>query len=160
MKRFLLVPLAAVAIYFAGRSLVMLFVSDETKIRWIVEEMQESFNDARAGGCLSPVADTWRHEDSAWLDRETLHGALVRTFFTERDRDKRFLLRVEVPEDNLVIVVTDDTADVRAAVKFLRREGEAWAVTWYFELEAEFRDGDDGWQIHRTSHRNVEGKGF
>ena len=57
------------------------------------------------------------------------------------------LLGVEIPEDDLVIEVTDDAAKVTALVDFQRLEGEVWTTTWKFQLDSDWERREDGWRL-------------
>ena len=45
MKRALLAILGVIALYFVGRTIYVGLASDETKIRWLLQAEQVSFND-------------------------------------------------------------------------------------------------------------------
>ncbi len=149
------------ATFFLIRGVVLRFVSDETRLRWIVEEMVAGYNDASLGPCVGPIADDWRHGSSTTLDREVLKGGLLRQFWNERDhRTKAFLYRVEVPEDTLSIEVREGEATLDLEARFERLRGATWEPLWHIRIEAELDQLDGDWKIRRSSHEDLEGRGF
>ena len=155
-RRLLLVPLALALGWFGVGYVVRLFASDETKIRWLVEQMEEAYNTGRPGTCVGPLARNWRHQGSE-IDRELLLGAL---FQTARDRDKetrQLRSRVEVDADAAAIAVEGERATLVLEAVFSRlRQGE-WSETWRARLEAELEDTDDGWKIVTSRHQDLGG---
>jgi hypothetical protein len=155
-KKLILGALALAALWLGSGLVIRFFASDETKIRWLVETMEEAYNAGRPGTCVGPLAKGWRHEGHG-VDRETLRGALF-VVSRDRDRDTRELLsRVEVDEEALVIAVDGDRATLQADATFARRRGETWEPTWALAIEAELVDGEDGWEIVRSRHVDRSG---
>ena len=76
----------------------------------------------------------------------------------EKTSDGRFRYRVDFDWDELEVV--GDTASVLVTVLFERLRGESWETRWKARIEAELRDGDEGWEITRTRHETLEGRGF
>lgn len=160
MRRILLVVIGSLVAFFGGRAIAHALASDETEIRWIIADMDDSFDRAKMARCLRSVAQDWAHENSPSIDREKLRGALLHALFNERNKEKRFTLRVDVPATNLVIEIDGDEAVVRAVVKFSRLHKQEWEPVWDFELEADFERRDGDWMIVETTHRDVFGKSF
>jgi hypothetical protein len=156
IKKILLGALTLAGLYLVSGVVIRFLASDETKIRWLVETMEEAYNAGRPGKCVGPLAKDWRHEGHG-IDRDMLHGALFQVS-RERDRETRELLsRVEVDEDALVISVDGDRATLQADTIFSRRRGAAWEPTWELSIEADLVDGDDGWEIVRSRHSDRAG---
>ena len=102
LRKALLSILAIVGLFLGVRGVVRFLASDETKIRWLVEQMEEAYNDGRPGSCVGPLAKDWKHEGYS-IDREMLLGGLFQAA-RERDKETRQLRsRVEVDEDALEI---------------------------------------------------------
>jgi hypothetical protein len=72
-KKLILGALALAALWLGSGLVIRFFASDETKIRWLVETMEEAYNAGRPGTCVGPLAKGWRHEGHG-VDRETLRG--------------------------------------------------------------------------------------
>src|SRR6185503_10769625 len=107
MRQAFIQTMALVGLILAGRFLYMMFASDETKIRWVIERMQDGFNDTRANPCLDGLAKEFTDTTSG-ADRGLVHQALVHLFFTAKDEStKKFLYRVEIPEEELRISITE-----------------------------------------------------
>jgi hypothetical protein len=143
-------------LFLGGRWLVRWLESDETKIRRLVAGMEEAYNRGSPGGCVAPLAKNWRHEGHA-LDRELLFGAL---FQTARDRERetrRLRSRVEVDEDAAEIAVAGERATLAVEACFSRLRAGAWEAAWRLAIEAELEHGDDGWEIVRSRHQDLEG---
>lgn len=158
MKKFTLaLGLAALPLLYVGGGLVIRWLaSDETEIRWIVEDMEEAYNAGDPSGCVESIARTWRHAGSE-LDRQMLFGALLR-IAQERDRETRALRsRVEVDPQAAEIVVTGETATLTLEAAFQRRRGDEWKPSWQVRITAELVDGDDGWEIVASRHEDLEG---
>lgn len=150
--------LATVAVAFVvGRWVVLSMVSDETKIRWLVERMEEGYDDGDLSDCVGPLSDDWHHEGYL-VDRERLKLGLFQAFREERDRDTgKRTSKVDVDEDGMQIAVDGDEATLTAEAVFSRLRGEAWEDTWNIRVEAHLEKGDDGWKIVRTSHEDLKG---
>lgn len=157
MSRRILLALAVLVLSWFGSGFVMrLFASDETKIRWLVERMEEAYNAGRPGSCVGPLARNWRHEGSE-IDRQLLLGAL---FETARDRDqetRKLRSRVEVDEAAAVIQVEGERATLALEAVFSRLRQGQWSETWRARVEAELVDGDGGWEIVKSRHADVAG---
>ncbi len=157
MKRALLVVSAVFFLFFLGRWIVIALASDETKIRWLVENMEDGYNEADAGDCIGPLAEDWTHEGYE-VERELIADGIRRDYLQDRDRDtKKLLRRVDIDEDTLVVEVDGDTARFTVEVIFERLQNGEWEETWRMRAHAELRAGDDGWKIHRTRHEDLSG---
>ncbi len=155
-KKLVLSLLALLALYLGIGPLRRLFASDETKIRWLVEQMEEAYNAGRPGSCVGPLAKGWRHEGYE-IDRELLLGALFQAA-RERDRETRQLLsRVVVDEDALVIRVDGARATLEVPATFSRLRAGQWQESWRISVTAELEHGDEGWEIARSRHADLAG---
>ena len=158
--RLVFVGLAILVMLVVGvRTLYFALASDETKIRWLVEQMEEGYDEGDVSDCVGPLAKDWRHEGQSELDRDLLKGGLLREFLQEgRDSEtKERTRKVDVVDDSLSIAVTDETATLSVRVAFSRKRASGWEETWRAEIEADLRDGDDGWKIVKTRHADLDG---
>jgi hypothetical protein len=158
MKRFLLCAIAAFAAYFGLRAIVHGLASDETKIRWVVEDMASGFNATRMSPVLAGLAPDFL--DETWgADRELVHAALAHMFFTDKDETtKRFLYRVEIPKDDLTIDIDGHNAEMKFVASFFEVHGDEEKMTWKARMQAHFVKTDDGWRIRRSESTSIEGK--
>lgn len=159
VRRILVGAVLALGLWFAGRSLVGWLVSEETKIRWRIEDALEAFDDNRTKGCLEIIADDWRHAGSS-VDRDLLKGALIRLFFEARHpTTKEFRYDAELDEETLAIEVTGER-DARATVelRFWRTDREPPAVEWHVRVAGELVRDERGWQFRRTEHETLAGE--
>jgi hypothetical protein len=155
-RKILLLALALGALWVVGAWLVELLTSDETKIRRLVADMEEAYNAGSPGSCVGPLARDWRHEGYE-VDRELLLGGLFQAA-RERDREtKQLRTRVEVDEDAMEVTVEGEHAALACDAVFSRLRAGQWNETWRAHLEAELADGDDGWKIVRSRHRDLRG---
>ena len=161
MKRILLVLAAIAAVFLAGRAIRRALASDETRIRWLVEDMAGGFDRTRMGPILAGIARDWEDESSG-ADRDTLRQALAYLFFTAKDEaTKRFPYRVEVEITRLEVRRADPgprTADCGVHARFLERHGEQEKLAWEIEITARLERGEEGWRIRRTSHATKSGR--
>lgn len=137
--------------------------SDETRIRWAIQDMAEGFDAQKTNKVLSGFTEDFKDAGTG-VGRDELHGALVHLFFTEIDPEtKRFRLRVEIPDDELEVEVNDadaegrKTADVRLLAHFLRSisGGGSELGWWDARVHARMVETDDGWRFdlaHEVNH--------
>jgi len=62
LKRVFVVVAVALALFLLGRAIVHSVVSDETKIRWLIEDMEEGFDATRTDPVLRGLASDF-HDD-------------------------------------------------------------------------------------------------
>lgn len=156
MKRALLAIAGLAALFLCGRWVVLAFVSDATKIRWLVEDMDAAYDAGDPGGVTGPLAFDWHH-DGVELDRRMLFGALLGI---ARDRDSttgELRTRVQLPPEALVIAVDGDHATLEAEAVFERRRGEDWQETWRVVFDADLEKQGGDWTIVHSAHRDVRG---
>lgn len=160
MKRVFLVLVLLVVGYVGVRWLVVALASDETRIRWSVEEMVAGFNEGSGKRATSGFAETWDHGDTE-LRRDDLRGYLLAEFQQQRSQKaRRLTLRVDVPEDTLVIAVVDERATLELEARFEKLRGEEWQPLWRMRVEAVLSKGEDGWKIVETAKEDLEGRGL
>jgi hypothetical protein len=157
MNRFLLSAIVAFAGFFGVRALVHALASDETKIRWVVEDMAAGFNNTR----MSPILDGLARDflDETWgADRGLVHAGLAHMFFEMKDETtKHFLYRVEIPRDEITIEIDGATAEMNLVASFFEVHGEAEKLAWKARMLARFVKTDDGWKIRRSESTSLAG---
>lgn len=159
MKRILLGLVLAVAAVVAVRWVIGALASDETRIRWMVEEMVDGFNEGSARRATSGFAESWRYREET-LRRDDLRGGLLAEFQQQRSRQaRRLTLRASVPEP-LAIEVAGDTARMELELHVEGLRGEAWAPRWTMRVRAELERGEDGWRIVAVAKDDLEGSGL
>jgi hypothetical protein len=156
LKKILLPLVALIALYLGAGLVIRFFASDETKIRWLVAQMEEAYNAGRPGSCVGPLAKDWRHEGYS-IDREQLLGGLFQAA-RERDRETRELrTRVEVDEEAVEVTLDGSRATLATEARFFRLRAGAWEPSWHLRVTAELEDGDDGWEIVKSRHEDLAG---
>jgi hypothetical protein len=156
LRRILLASLALAALVLGTGALVRACAADETKIRWLIADMEEAYNEGDAGDSVGPLARDWRHEGYS-IDRQLLLGALFQAS-RERDREtKQLLSRVEVDEDAAAITVEGDRATLECEALFSRLRRGTWEEAWRVRFTAELVEGDGGWEIVRSRHEDLRG---
>lgn len=155
-KKLLLALGFALVLYLGVRWVVHALTPDEQRIRNLLVEMEQAYNEGDAGDCVAPLARDWHHEGYE-LDRRMVLGAV---FQASRERDRELgiqLSRVDVDEDGAEVAVAGDHATVSVVATFQRwRKGE-WQDSWHFRAHGELVDGDEGWEFVRTRHEDLQG---
>lgn len=160
MKRIFLGLVLAVAALLAVRWAVGALASDETRIRWMVEEMVDGFNEGSAKRATSGFAESWRYREET-LRRDDLRGGLLAEFQQQRSRQaRRLTLRASVPESSLAIELAGDTAQLEFEVHIEKLRGEAWEPKWTMRVRAALERGEDGWRIVAVTKDDLEGSGL
>jgi hypothetical protein len=157
MNRFLLSALAAFAAFFGLRAIVHALASDETKIRWVVEDMASGFNDTRMSRVLGGLSKDFL--DETWgADREMVRAGLAHMFFEEKDPEtKHFLYRVDIPRDELAIDVQGESASMGFVANFYEVHGASEKLAWKARIHAALVKSSDGWKIRRSENKSIEG---
>ena len=156
MKKILFALPALVVLYFGVRTARYALASDETRILWLLEQMEEAYNEGQAGRAVAPLDKDWRHQDLAY-DKEDLRIGVFNIGREERDSDGERTSRVTLDDDGLTIAVTGDGATVAAPVAFARREDGQWSDEWKAVVHADLARQDGGWRIVSSRHDDVEG---
>jgi hypothetical protein len=161
MLRKIAIALIAVAVaWLGGRALVHALVSDETKIRWKLEDACEGFSNTR----MSPILDFLAHDfvdQTSGHPRDDVRAGAASVFFTEKDPEtKKFPYRAIVVPDTLAIEidkVAKDKADLRCTIRITDVRGGKDRVAWEFDLLGKMVDGEDGWQLVSSMCSTKEG---
>lgn len=160
MKRVLLALAAALALFFAGRALVRALASDETRIRWVVDDMIEGFNATRMNPILDGLAPDYLDETYG-ADRALLRAAATSVFFQAKDpATKQFLYRLEWRPRAAIAV--DERGGVKSAsvpleLQFFRQRGDAEESAWTIDVDGRMEEREDGWMFVRTETRTTSG---
>ena len=161
MRRILLGLAAALLLFLVGRAIVRALVSDETRIRWLVEDMAEGFDATRMDPVLVAFAEGYRDETTG-ADRSNVREALAYLFLTEKDpRTKAFPYRVEVAITKLAIDRSSPekpAADCELLARFLDRRGGEEKLAWEVEIVSRWIRGEYGWRIASTRHETKSGR--
>jgi len=161
MLRKIAIGLIAVAVaWLGGRALVWALASDETQIRWKLEDACEAFGETRMQPILDFLARDFVDEMSGY-QRDDVRAAVASVFFTAKDpQTKKFPYRAEVVEGTLAIAMdpaAEDRATLKGTILVTDTTGGGERKAWEFQLNGELVDGDDGWQLVRTTHDTSEG---
>jgi len=153
MKRVLFGILAVVLLWFGVRAIVHLLASDETKIRWLVEDMVDGFNETRMNPIMTGLAQDFVDEHSG-RGKDDVRAALAQMFLQDKDpKTKRFPYRVQVPEQEFSVQVQraePRTAALDLVANFDESAGEEWHPVRSAAVHAELLLGPDGWKIRRA----------
>lgn len=164
MRRLALSLILIALAFLVLRRVYVALASDETQIRWLVDRMESAYDAGRAGACVADVHRDWTHEGRSptSVNRANLEAGLRGRFFQSRAPEGReLLLAVDVDRDTLEIAVAEDgTATLRCEARFLEKEREVWGETWRVRLEADLVHDEGRWQILRTRHTTLEGRGY
>lgn len=142
------------------RFLVVTLASDETKIRWAIQDAADGFGRARLAPVLAALAPDFQDETSGFR-REDLRGPLIAVFFQEKDpATKRFPYRLEIADEALEIAVTrgePDSAEVAFQGSIVDTRGGGRRAAWAFRIEGRMEEREEGWVFVRTTHETREG---
>lgn len=161
MKRILLSAVALVALFFAGRAIYRASVSDETRIRWLLDEMCEGFGATRMAPVTAGLAPEY-FEENFGADRELVKAGLAHLFFENRGGDKGFPYRVAWRSEGPTVEPGDEDEGRRATMQlqldFFERKGEAEERRWVVSVDSELIKRDGEWRFVRTASTTVEGR--
>jgi len=148
---------ALVAAFFTGRVVYRALASDETRIRWVLEEEAEAFNGARMLTILDGFAPEYR-DATTGLKRGELRAALLHVFQSRRDpATRRFLYRVELPEADLRVEVDGDTARATFRLRLHEGSGAGEELAWELDVAAELERRDGEWLVIGSRHETLHG---
>ena len=137
------------------------FVSDETRIRRVLQNSTDGFNDTHKSQCISVFAEDYR-EETTGLSRDMIGQRLVYLFLKEKHPDMNaFRYRIELVEDKLEIEVADaspKTAKVSMLIRFSKLVKGEFEPVWDAEFDGGMEKTSDGWKVKRSRHRGVSGK--
>lgn len=146
----------AVVVRFA----VLALTSDETKIRWAIQDAAEGFGEARANPVLEVLARDFQDETSGYT-REDLRGPLAAVFFGEKDPKTRgFPYRLEIADEAIRVAVADGepkSATVTFPAKIVDTRGGGRRDAWSFEVDGRMEEREEGWVFVRSTHRTLDG---
>ena len=153
MKRALFALLALVLLWFGVRAIVRAFASDETKIRWVVEDMADGFNETRMNPIMNGLAEDFL-EDSWGADKALARAGLAQMFFQSKEAvSNKFPYRVEIPEDEFRVQVHEGeprTAEFDLVAHFDESKAGEWSSRWKAKVHAQLVLAPGGWKIQRA----------
>jgi len=157
LKRLALALVGAALAFALVRSILRSLASDETRVRWLVEELARDFNAGDAGDVGAKL-----HADYVDLGtgygRDVVQEALLYLVFQDREPGtKGFRYRVEIDADALEVRVHDSdprTADATIRADLFRRTGETEEPYWNAVVPTRFAKGENGWKIVETHDVN------
>jgi hypothetical protein len=157
-RKLLLAVVGLTVLVVGGRWAWRALASDETKIRWRIEDMLDGFNECRNGRVCDGLASEFRDRASG-ATRETVHAALVQLFFERVDsRTHEFQLSAELVADELEIKVEKGepkraSAKVHVLIDELASDGKR-QLYWDAHVTGRLEERDDGWQWIETTEVN------
>ena len=151
-KKILLVLLGVAAVVFIGNRIRLALLSDETLIRMRIEDMTEGFNDSHLARVAEGLAMDYRDQTLKLKRQELL--TLIRYLFLKKNDEKtrKFAFRAEVEILEITVAEAEDTAKVALEVRFSKSELGEWEAFRSGKVDADFRKGDEGWQVIRSRH--------
>jgi hypothetical protein len=161
MLRKVAIALIALAIvWLGGRALVHALVSDETKIRWNLEEACEGFTEARMSPILGFLAPDFV-EESSGRPRAEVRAAVASVFFSAKDPQTKKFPYVAIVVPDTVVIDRDpgdeDKARLRCSIRITDTRGGGERIAYEFKLDGMLVDGDDGWQLVNARADKVQG---
>lgn len=160
MKRLLAAIAVLALVFFAGRAIVRALASDETRIRWTLEEMRDGFNDAEPAPVIDHLHPLFREEENG-VDLAQVEQALIAVCLGEIDSTtKTFALRADCDFDAWSVALGPDDAQASAKgeVGLFRSRQGVEKLVWRAKVELELvEDEHDGWLVRRGSFETLEG---
>jgi hypothetical protein len=145
------------ALALAIRSLVIALASDETKIRWRLEEMVTGFNERHLAPIMEGFAPEFRDAGTN-ASRDEVREILVSLFFQQLEaKTGRFLLRAELVPEDLSVTVGEGsprTASLAMHARFFELRDGGEQLLWDAHIEGTLAKKEDGWQWVRTTRVN------
>lgn len=161
LRHFLTALVVLAALWFGGRLLVRAVVSDETLVRWTVDDMLEGFNATRVAPILAAL-DASFVDETYGADRELVRAACVQLFFEETDsQTKEFRYRAEWAPPAVRLVEDADAApraEIDLEVSFLRRKGGGEELVWKVLVAGQMEKRDGAWRFVHSETRTLEGE--
>ena len=159
MKKAIVVVVAAGLLYLFGQYLYRALASEETRIGWLLDDVERGFNTCRAGLTVEGFSEKFR-EKTARISREELRSVLAYLFMTHRHPEtKEFRHKVEMEDVRITFPDVDQgTARVTLRAVFHYRRKKEFEVAWTVEIDADLENGPDGWNIVSSTHQGVDGK--
>jgi hypothetical protein len=156
MRKVVPIAVALVVAVLAGRAVYRSMASEETRIRWLVQEEVEAFNSASISGCMAGFA--MEYEDTTLrLDRTTMQGVLLHTFRKRRDPESgEFLYSIQIPDESVEVTLVGDD-QIQAEVVFPVVLSEAGVPVWELAVHGELRRDESGWAFVSSWHETVVG---
>lgn len=158
VKRILLVLLGLVALFFGVRAGVRMLASDETKIRWLLEDMTEGFDDTRMNPILSGLAQDFV-DDGSGARKDDVRAALGYLFLQRKDpKTRKFPYRARI-EVQALRVSAGRQAEAEFELVLEQSDGEdAWGEAWKAHVHAELAQDSGDWFLRRTRVDTLAGK--
>ena len=136
---------------------------DETRIRWVIEEMVENFNDGDAGGVGDGLAADFFEQRHNYTRRELIL-TLLYTVNQHRRRDGSFSLRAELlsPPEISVHDEKPRTANVSVDVRIDRlpsvKKSDSPPKTWRtLRFYGQCVLNDRAWEILSSTYEVING---
>jgi hypothetical protein len=186
LRKGLLALIALALVYWGVSALVRAFASDETRIRWVLEEMAEGFNETQLAAATQGVGESFRDDTSGYGKAELIEALRYVFMSSKHPVTRAFPYRLEIPREQLDIelraaragehgeharakflarVIEPDPAPTRAArgAAAADEETESAATSapeprvWDLRVQADFTLTEDGWKLARSTHEKLSG---
>lgn len=164
MKKILIGAMALGGVALFAYWLVLTLASDETRIRWLIEDMESGFNDGSVSSLAAGIAEDFSHDSGA--TRNIVLLAFMQFVRRNLDNDRNFRHRCEVASiDEISVTANSDppSGSATVTVRFFRRPSKPsvddpgkYVGTVTFEADLVVEGGD--WKIIRTLHRTIDGR--
>lgn len=159
MKRILLGLALLVAAFFVGRAAYRAFVSDRTKIDWLLAEEMAAFNGGSMLTVMPNFAADFRDVTSG-IDGQSLRAAVLWAWKNRRDVEGRFTWRVELPEGSGEVLIEGDAATAKFPLQLSEGAGaggDDGRAVWLLEVQAELQKRDGRWWLTSSRHETKAG---
>jgi hypothetical protein len=161
VKRIVLLLLGLLALFFGVRAIVRAFESDDTKIRRLLAQMTEGFDDTRMDPILSGLAQDFV-DDGSGARKDDVRAALAQLFLQRKDpQTRKFPYRARIEEEGCAVSV--HTGEKRSAeadfvLVFEESAGGVWHDSWKAQVHAELAEDSGDWFLVHTRVDTLAGK--
>ncbi len=157
MRRILLGLALAIVAFFVGRAAYRAFVSDRTKIDWLLAEEAAAFNAASMLTVMPNFAADYR-DGTSGIDGQSLRAAVLWAWQNHRDAEGRFTWRLDLPEGAGEVLIDGDAATATFGLQLSEGAGADGRPLWLLEVQAELQKRDGRWWLTSSRHTTKAGK--
>ncbi len=158
MKKTALIVIGIGAAWFLGYLVHRALLSEEARIRELMDDMAEGFNAGSPSAAMQGL-DASFHEETSGATRAEIHQFLVWLYFNERDpKTKDFRFRVELEDIEVLLGPEKQKADLKLRAVFLELRAKEFKPVCEIDLEADLEKKDSGWRVLASRHTLVSGK--
>ena len=161
LKRALIGIALALALLAIGKVLWVVFASDETRIRWVLESMEEGFNAPDVGDMLAGLSEGFtvrRKNSSRSVSRDKLAMVLRGQVLREvQGLDSGRPRHVVLVDDSIEISTDEKRAQASLELRFFRDAAPESLEVGHVRIRCELSESEEGWTVDRAEYELLSG---